>query len=1203
MALYAQQLRSRAAGFIRHSRTRKVAIWVVSIFVALGVLLGLVAPPILRIKIAGALSEKLHRNVSIEQIRINPYAMTATVRGFLMNERQSKATALSFDELYVNLQLQSLLRLAPVIKELRLSKPYINLARNDDYKYNFHDLIDEFTSGPPGGPTPRFALNNIQVIDGRIDFNDQPEQTKHSISSIHLGIPFVSSLPSYTDIFVRPSFSANINGAPVELGGQAKPFDPTHDSAIELDIDQLKINKYLEYSPVKLNFNVPSGELNGKIKAAFRTAKDKPSVFTIAGTLGLRKLAVEQTGAPLLKLESLDVLIDAINIFANRATLKSIKAAGIELHVARNRDGSMNIAHLVSMPDKSISNEEKKESKPYLYEIADVLIDSGTLYFEDQTSERSFKTRLDNLRFAVKGLTNEAEKQTDVEISFETDAKERFRHTGKLTLSPFAAQGKLDIEGLKPAGLAAYYQNAVALDIKEGSLDLSAGYTLQTRDDRSELKFTNVDANLQNLRLELPGQREPLWRIPSLVIKEGSVDVSGKTVLIGAVEAKGGSGYVQREKGGTLNYARIVKPQSSNAAPKEPAKTEQTEWKVEAKQIALDNFHINVDDRSAATPTKFVFSDVFGRIDNFSNAKNQPGKVRLRTRINKTGLLRLNGTAGTNPITAKLAVEGRDIDLLPLQPYLGDQVNFSLTGGRVSTKGTLSYDSGSAPARANYQGGVEFNDVAAIEKSNNQDLFKWKVLGLDPLQFTSEPLQVRIEQVNLADFYSRVIIGPDGKINLQNLTTKNEETRKEETPQQAAQPAATAATPAADTKPSEQRVTIGKINLQRGNINFSDFLVKPNYSANLTDVQGTISELKPETPGDIDIKARLDQDAPVDINGKINPLGKELFLDIVADARDIEMNPFSPYSGKYVGYGIERGKLSFNVKYKLENRQLTAQNKIILNQLTFGEKIESPQATKLPVLLAVALLKDRNGVIDVELPISGSLDDPQFSVGGIVLRLVINLITRAVTAPFALLGSVFGGSSNGEELSYVEFDSGRATLSEAAHNKIATLAKAMNNRPALKLELTGRTDPASDPEGLKRVAIERKVKAQKLKDLRGKADAPKSVDEVQVNGSEYPQYLKAAYGEESFPKPRNAIGLARNLPVSEMEKLMMQHTTISDDDLRQLANRRAEVARDAIVRTGQVGSERVSIASAKPLSSEESAKVKAKLNRVDFSLR
>jgi hypothetical protein len=257
------------------------------------------------------------------------------------------------------------------------------------------------------------------------------------------------------------------------------------------------------------------------------------------------------------------------------------------------------------------------------------------------------------------------------------------------------------------------------------------------------------------------------------------------------------------------------------------------------------------------------------------------------------------------------------------------------------------------------------------------------------------------------------------------------------------------------------------------------------------------------------------------------------------------------------------------------------------------------------VLLAVALLKDRNGVIDIDLPISGSLDDPQFSVGGIVLRLVINIITRAVTAPFALLGSVFssGGGPSGEELSYIEFDTGRADLSQTAQNKIETLAKAMNNRPALRLELSGRADPASDLEGLKRVSIERKVKAQKLKELSGKGEAPKSVDDVRLESSEYPQYLREAYRQESFPKPRNAVGLVRDLPVVEMEKLMMQHATAGDEELRQLANQRAQTVRDALVSVGQISADRLSVVTAKPLTSEEKANLKGKPNRVDFSLR
>ena len=253
-------------------------------------------------------------------------------------------------------------------------------------------------------------------------------------------------------------------------------------------------------------------------------------------------------------------------------------------------------------------------------------------------------------------------------------------------------------------------------------------------------------------------------------------------------------------------------------------------------------------------------------------------------------------------------------------------------------------------------------------------------------------------------------------------------------------------------------------------------------------------------------------------------------------------------------------------------------------------------------MLAVALLKDRNGVIDVNLPISGSLDSPEFSVGGIILRLVINIITRAVTSPFALLGAAFGGGGSGE-LSYVEFDYGRSNLTESAEAKVKSLATAMNNRPALKLDISGRVDPVNDLEGLKQLSVERKVKAQKMKELVRQGVAPQSVDDVQVDKAEYERYLKAAYGEESFPKPRNVIGLAKDLPVAEMESLMLKNARATDDDLRDLANRRAQAVQNRLLATGQVTADRLSIVGAKPLSAEDKEKSKAKLSRVDFSLK
>jgi len=1207
------EVRDHAGAVARHPRTRKIAIWIVSILVAIGVIFGLAAPPLIRGKIAAALSDKLHRQVSIEQIRINPYAMSVTVRGFLMNERQSSAPAVSFDELYVNLEMRSIFRLAPVLKEIRLVKPYIHLIRNEDRKYNFQDLIEEFTSGPPG-PTPHFSLNNIEIIDGKIDFDDRPEQTKHTISQIKIGVPFVSSLPSQVEIKVQPEFSALINGAPFHLAGNTTPFNDSRESALGGEFEKIEIAKYLEYSPVALNFKVPSGQLYGKIKAAFRTSKNDSPELVISGNLGLKDLEMQQSdGEPLLKLPSFDVAIEAIRVFANRIEFQSVKSQGLELHVNRAKDGAVNLTRLVAAPAKSeapaAQPEPKKDAKPLIYSVGELALGSAKLFIDDEQPGRPYKTRLDNLILKATGLTNEAGKKANVELAFESDGKEKFTHSGTVQLDPLLAEGKVDLEGLKLAPLRSYYENALAAEVKDGALDVTTQYSF-AGGESNEIKLSDLNATLHGFRLDLSGEPQPLWRIVSLGVKDAALDLGKKVIVIGAVEGKDGSGYIQRDANG-INLSRIAKSQPQSATPPAPpAKKSDGEWTVEAKKIDLERFKVDFEDRSASAPAKTTLSNISLRGENFSTAKNQRARATIRTRVNNKGILRLVGTTTVTPLNGKFTVDGQDIELVPFQNYMGDNVNLLLTGGQAGTKGELTFNTtADGGLRVNYQGSAKVADFGSVEKDGAQDLLKWKSLALDAIQFDLDPFQLRIGEITLADFYSRLILGADGKMNLQKLTVPPEEKKAEADAQPKAEEKAAApkaedkAAPPAENGAPPEPISIGKINLHSGNINFSDFFVKPNYSANLTSVEGTISELKPETPGDLDLKAKLDESAPVDVKGKINPLSKDLFLDIVADAREIELSPMTPYSAKYVGYGIEKGKLSFNVKYKLENRKLSAENKIILNQLTFGEKIESPTATKLPVLLAVALLKDRNGVIDVDLPISGSLDDPQFSVGGIVLRIVINIITKAVTAPFSLIASAFGGSGSGEELSYIEFANGRADLDQADRDKVATLAKALNNRPSLNLEIIGRVDPVTDLDGLKRVSIERKVKAQKLKDLARKGQAPRSVDEVQVDKSEYAQYLKDAYGDESFPKPRNVIGLAKDLPVPEMEKLMMQHAQASDEDLRQLSNRRAQVVRDALLATGQVGADRLFVVAAKPFSPEERAKLKGRPNRVDFAMK
>jgi hypothetical protein len=328
--------------------------------------------------------------------------------------------------------------------------------------------------------------------------------------------------------------------------------------------------------------------------------------------------------------------------------------------------------------------------------------------------------------------------------------------------------------------------------------------------------------------------------------------------------------------------------------------------------------------------------------------------------------------------------------------------------------------------------------------------------------------------------------------------------------------------------------------------------------------------------------------APLLIAGRIHPLKQELSLDLRADVRGMELSQLSAYADKYVGYGIEKGKLTFEVAYQLENRQLKAENRLLLDQLTFGKESTNPEATKLPVQLAVALLSDRNGVIDVNVPIGGSLDDPQFSLGGIILKVIGNAVTKAVTAPFALLGSLFGG---GEELSMLEFEPARAALLPASEGKLKSLAKALGERPGLKLDIIGRFDADAEADALRRVALERKLRQLKTRDIQARGAALPEGGVV-VAKEEYAVLLARAYKDETFAKPRNALGLAKSLPAEEMEKLMLANLSLDDDDFIALGNRRAQAAKDWLVRQGQVPPERIFLIAPKA----------GAAGRVDFAL-
>jgi hypothetical protein len=358
---------------------------------------------------------------------------------------------------------------------------------------------------------------------------------------------------------------------------------------------------------------------------------------------------------------------------------------------------------------------------------------------------------------------------------------------------------------------------------------------------------------------------------------------------------------------------------------------------------------------------------------------------------------------------------------------------------------------------------------------------------------------------------------------------------------------------------------MGPIAVVGGRVNYNDRFVKPNYSANLSELTGRLAAFSTEPPvpgqppelAELTLQGRVEGTASLEISGKVNPLARPLALDVKAKVRDLELPPLSPYAIKYSGYGIERGKMSVDLAYVVQpSGELTASNKIVLNQLAFGEKVDGATAS-LPVKLAVALLADRNGVIDLDLPVSGSVNDPQFSLGGVIWKGISNLIVKAVTAPFALLASAGGG---GGELSRVEFAPGVATLDASARESLDKVAKALADRPSLTLTVVGESRLDRERDAWKKERLAQFVRAEKRRQAIAAGSATQS--DVSVSEAEYPVLLKEVYRRADIVKPKNVVGLAKDLPPAEMEALLLASITIADDAMQQLAVRRGVAVRD-----------------------------------------
>ncbi len=944
-----------------------------------------------------------------------------------------------------------------------------------------------------------------------------------------------------------------------------------------------------------------STELNRDVSISKIKVNPYDLTITVSG------FAVKEKGTAevFLSFEELFANVQAISIFKRAIVVSEIRLTKPFARIIREEDGSYNFNDLIEKFTQETAASEKK-SQPMQFSINNISIINGSADFLDAPKEVFHE--ITDMNLAVPFISNiryHVEK-TYVQPRFSALVNgDSFTIEGKT--KPFAdsleTEFDINIHDLDLADYLGYVPAHKKFKLLSGALDLTGKLSYVLHEDKGPDLVLTGKMTLRDIDLADESSKS-LWKVNKTEFEIASVKPFDASIHLSRVDIQSPEINMRRNKDGTIDVFTLMGLLAGAKGQQGEAKTPGESKDKKPMSLLVDTWQVrdgktHFQDFMPHEPVTIEIKNAELEAKNISLAKGSKADVQFSLLMGKSGKVSGKGIIGLDPLSASLSLDVKGININAFQPYFTDKVRVHISSGSINTSGTLVLTQPEGKdMTARYTGKLLVAEFNAADKETLEELLRWKTLSLESLDASYNPSRFSVKGISLSDFFAAITIEPDGALNLHQLMVAKEGAPKQDEKTPPKTPAAKEAVSPEPTLPAN--VEIGGITLQGGTIKFTDRYIKPSYSANLTQIGGRVSSLsmKKDTAADVEVRGKFNDYVPLEIAGKVNPWKEHFFVDLTASSTNFELSPLSPYSGKYAGYTIDKGQLSFDLKYLIVQKKLESQNRILLDQFTFGDKVESPDATKLPVRLAIALLKDRKGQIKLDLPVSGNIDDPKFSIWKVVWQILGNLLAKAATSPFALLGALFGG---GEELSYLEFDYGRANLTEPNLKKLDTIVKALDDRPALKLDIQGQVDVERDTEGLKNYLVQRKVKTQKLKELTKKGSETVPIDDIKVEPTEYEKYLRMAYDAEKFPKPRNIIGLAKSLPVPEMEKLMLTNTIVKDEDLRALANQRATNAKDAILKPGKITSDRVFVVEPKTLTPEK--KENLKNSRVDFRLK
>jgi len=1065
-------------------------------------------------------AEQLGRRAQIGAVRVNPLLFKVDVRQFRLQEADGRPL-LGFERLFIDFELMSsIVRAAWTFAEIRLEGPRVDGVIAADGRMNIAELLDALPKGEPA---------------------KQPTAPPRLLVQ-HAAVQ--DGVVSLTDLSGRAPQTAGVQPINVELHDLTTLRDrrgPYTVSATLRGGGVLSWDGQVSLVPLASTGRL---DLRGfPLATAWRFVQDDVAIAEPAGELAanLRYQFGYRDGATSLKVEGVEVAVTGL-VLTERASNAPLLALDRVKVIAARGDV---IARELTVPEVSVTRGR----------VAATLARDGTVNWQ----------RL---------VTTPASAEPPVASPAAVAEPPPWR----------LAVEKLRVDDVALSVVDESRAALLALDVGGLSLGLSA--RLESGPSGLAGVADNLGLTLARVALR-SAEKTPLVALERIAVEGGRVDLGARRVAASRVAVNGGATTVRRDASGAIPLLAALRPAeppppvrvpaSRRPAPASPAKA----WSVALEKLELADHRVAITDRGVSPAVELGLAELKASVRDVRTDGKKPWPFDASFRVVQGGRFTARGSVAPDGRAADATLTLTRLGMTPAQPYVGRTAAVVLRSGDVSTAGRLTYRAGADGPSVTYTGSADIDRLAVMEAEIPEPVLAWKSLHVETVRFGLGPDRLEIDEVRLTELDGRLVIFRDKTVNVAQLM------KPAETPPTAAPAPSALPTTAAGREPGPAfPVTVRRVRLDNSSMNFADLSLVLPFATRIHALNGVVAGLGSDANSRATVKldGRVDESGLFKADGALNALQPKVFTDLAVIFRNVPMSTLSPYSATFAGRRIVAGTISLELEYKVDHSELLGENKVVLQKLQLGERVESPGAMKLPLDLAIAILSDADGRIDIALPVRGNVDNPEFNYGRVIWQALVTVITKIATAPFRALGALFGGGGGGEKLEAIAFEPGRDVVLPPEREKLKRVGEVLGKRPQLKLTVHGGYDAKLDGEALRALRVRHDL-AQRLgvKLKPGEDPGPVALDDAKTQralealltergGGKAVDEVVARYEKSSGKKADRANrvfalvgrgGGERGLYEALYQRLV-EMAPLAESELTALAQRRGEAAVHAL---------------------------------------